>query len=144
MQPNYDASSGIFAMLGVGFFIFMLVISIFYIFCLWKIYEKAGQPGWASIVPIYGTYIFTKIIGKPWWWVILIIIPYVNFIFAIWGANLLSKSFGKDTGFTVGLVFLSFVFLPILAFDKTIQYRGPAGVPLNVDDQIDSIGKPTV
>jgi hypothetical protein len=68
----------------------------------------------------------------------------VNIIFLIWGTNLLSKSFGKDIGFTLGLIFLGIIFMPIMAFDKTIQYRGPAGVPLNMDEQIDSIGKPTL
>ncbi|GAA3942039.1 hypothetical protein GO495_08750 [Chitinophaga oryziterrae] len=144
MQSNYDASSGIMAMFGIGFFIFILVILFFYGLCMWKIFEKAGHPGWSAIVPIYNYYIFTKIIGKPGWWTVLLLIPYVGIIFQIWGANLLSKSFGKDTGFTIGLIFLSFVFLPIMAFDKTIQYRGPSGTPLNMDEQIDSIGKPTI
>jgi magnesium-transporting ATPase (P-type) len=144
MQPNYDASSGIMAMFGVGFIIFILVIVFFCALCMWKIFEKAGHPGWSAIVPIYNYYIFTKIIGKPGWWTILFLIPYVNIIFLIWGTNLLSKSFGKDIGFTLGLIFLGIIFMPIMAFDKTIQYRGPAGVPLNMDEQIDSIGKPTL
>jgi hypothetical protein len=144
MQPNYDASSGISAMFGTGFIIFALIFVVFYCICMWKIFEKAGHPGWSAIVPIYNYYIFTKIIGKPGWWVILFLIPYLNIIFLIWGTNLLSKSFGKDIGFTLGLIFLGFIFMPIMAFDKTIQYRGPSGAPLNLNDQIDSIGKPTL
>lgn len=125
-----------------GFFLFMLVIIVFYVFCLWKIFEKAGQPGWAAIIPIYSAYIMTKIIGKPWYWVLLMCIPYVGIIWGIWATNLLSKSFGKSEGFTVGLIFLGFIFLPIMAFDKSIQYQGPAGNPgaTNLGDQIQSIG----
>jgi magnesium-transporting ATPase (P-type) len=145
MQPNYDAAStGILAMFGAGFFIFIFAITIFTYVCTWKIYEKAGHPGWTSIVPVYNLYIFTKIIGKPGWWTILFFIPCVNIIFLIWGTNLLSKSFGKDVGFTLGLIFLGVIFLAIMAFDKTIQYRGPSGSPLNVNDQIEGIGKPTM
>lgn len=86
------------------------------IVCAWRIYEKAGREGWEAIVPIYNIYVFTKIIDKPGWWTILLLIPYVNYVFLIWGTNLLSKKFGKDVGFTLGLVFLGFIFYPILAF----------------------------
>ncbi len=101
----------------------VLIFVIFYIICMWKIYVKAGQDGWACLIPIYSTYIYTKIIGKPWWWIFLLMIPYVNFIFMIWGANLLSKKFGKTEGFTVGLIFLGFIFYPILAFGDA-KYEG--------------------
>lgn len=132
-------SSPIFS---ISFFLVMLVIVAFYIFCGWKIFEKAGQPGWTVIIPIYSAYILTKIIGKPWYWVLLMCIPYVGSIWGIWAINLLSKSFGKDVGFTLGLIFLGFIFAPIMAFDKSIQYQGPAGNPgaVNLGDQIQSIG----
>ena len=68
-----------------------------------------------------------EIIGKPWWWILLLLIPGVNLIFGIWMFNLLSISFGKTEGFTVGLVLLPFIFLPILGFGDD-QYRGPAGI----------------
>lgn len=125
----------------IVFGIIMLAVFVLIIASMWKIFEKAGQPGWAAIVPIYNCYILTKIIGKPGWWVVLMLIPYLNIIFLIWSYNLLSKSFGKDTGFTVGLVLLGIVFFPILAFDKSIQYQGPAGNPsAGLGDQIQSIG----
>lgn len=107
-------------------FIPFLLIAILVIISLWKIYQKAGYEGWEAIVPIYNLYIFTKIIGKPWWWVILLCIPYVNIVFGIWGLNMLSKSFGKSEGFTAGLYFLSFIFFPILAFGDA-KYLGPFG-----------------
>ena len=125
----------------IVFGIIILAIVVLVIVSMWKVFEKAGQPGWAAIVPIYHQIILTKIIGKPGWWAILLLIPYLNIIFLIWSYNLLSKSFGKDTGFTVGLVLLGIVFFPILAFDKSIQYQGPAANPsAGLGDQIQSIG----
>ena len=85
----------------------------------WKIYEKANQPGWACIVPIYSTLVLLRIVGKPWWWLLLLIIPYIGLIWYIWTVNLLSKKFGKDEGFTIGLIFLPFIFYPILGFGNS-------------------------
>lgn len=106
--------------------IIYLAIIIFLIAAYWKVFEKAGKPGWAAIIPIYNVIVLLEIIGKPVWWLILMLIPIVNVIFAIWATNLLSKSFGKDEGFTVGLVLLPFIFYPILGFGDA-QYVGPAG-----------------
>ena len=102
------------------------VVAIIVIVALWKIFEKAGKPGWAAIIPIYNVIVLLEIVGKPWWWIILFFIPIVNIIFAIWATNLLSKSFGKNEGFTLGLIFLSFIFYPILGFGDA-KYQGPAG-----------------
>ena len=115
---------------GVGGVIFIIVyvaIVVLLIASYWKVFEKAGKPGWAAIVPIYNVIVILEIIGKPLWWVILLFIPFVNIIFGIMMVNLLSKSFGKDVGFTIGLLFLPFIFLPILGFDKSIKYIGPSG-----------------
>ena len=107
---------------------FCLAIFVLYIVAGWKVFEKAGQPGWASIVPIYNIIVMLKIVGKPLWWLIMFILPGVNIIFAIWMINMLSKSFGKDEGFTIGLLLLGFIFYPILAFGGA-RYRGPYGDP---------------
>lgn len=109
----------------IGFGILWLILII----AQWKIYEKAGQPGWASIIPIYNVIILLKIIGKPWWWLLLMLVPFVNIVFAVWSANLLSKSFGKGEGFTVGLILLGIIFYPILGFGSA-EYHGPAGDPV--------------
>lgn len=115
--------------MGLFFSFFMLlvlgVIAIMVI-ALWKIFQKAGYEGWEAIIPVYNLYIITKIVGKPGWWVILMLIPYLGMIWTIWSYNLLSKSFGKDEGFTVGLVFLGFIFFPMLGFDNS-KYLGPYG-----------------
>lgn len=110
------------------FIILWLAFVVFLIAAQWKVYEKAGQPGWACIIPIYNIYVLLKIVGKPGWWLIMMIIPVVNLIFAIWAINMLSKSFGKDEGFTVGLLLLGIVFYPILGFGDA-RYLGPYGDP---------------
>jgi len=106
----------------------ILLIAVFFIICMWRIYTKAGKPGWASIVPIYNYIVMLEIVGKPIWWFLLMLIPVVNIIFGIWMLNLLSKSFGKGAGFTIGILLLPYIFLPILAFSSA-KYIGPAGQP---------------
>ncbi len=112
--------------LGIGLILIVLAVVVFLIAAMWKIFEKAGQPGWAAIVPLYNLYVLLKIVGKPGWWLILFIIPLVNYVFIIWTYNMLSKSFGKEEGFTVGLVLLGIVFFPILGFGDA-KYLGPYG-----------------
>jgi len=106
--------------------IISLVITILGIASMWRVYQKAGQPGWAVIIPIYSTLVLLRIIAKPWWWILLMLIPFVDIVFAIWSVNLLSKCFGKGTGFTLGLIFLPFIFCPILGFGNAV-YSKPAG-----------------
>jgi len=94
---------------------------------MWKIFTKAGKPGWAILIPIYSTIVLLEIVGKPWWWLLIIMfVPVANVIFAIWALNLLSLSFGKTSGFTLGLLFLSPIFIPILGLGSA-EYKGPAG-----------------
>ena len=109
-----------------GFF-FVILVAVIFVAAFWRIYEKAGKPGWAAIIPIYNVLILLEIIGKPWWWLLLMMIPGVNLILTIWATNLVSKSFGQGIGFTLGLIFLSPIFYLILAFSN-IEYQGPAGV----------------
>lgn len=91
----------------------------------WKMFEKAGQPGWGAIIPIYNAYLMCKIVGRPGWWLILMFIPFVSLIVAIVVCNDMSKSFGRGIGTTLGLIFLGFVFVPILGFGSA-EYEGPA------------------
>lgn len=118
-----------------GFLLVWLAVIVILIAAMWKTFEKAGQPGWAAIIPIYNTYIMTKIAGKPGWWVVVILlVPIVNIIFLIWLYNMISKSFGKDEGFTVGLILLGIIFWPILGFSGNIKYQGPFGDRQAFDD----------
>ncbi len=104
-----------------------LVFLILMIVAGWKVYVKAGKPGWAYIIPFYNIIVLLEIVGKPWWWLLLMIfLPFINIIFAIWATNLLAKSFGQGVGFTLGLIFLPFIFYPILGFGGA-KYQGPAG-----------------
>jgi hypothetical protein len=128
-MENYDANSagalaGFAAIIGV-LIIPIIIIWVIMIISHWKIYEKAGKPGWAAIIPIYNIIVLLEIIGKPVWWILLLLIPCVNIVFAIWMTNLLSKSFGQSEGFTVGLLLLGVVFYPVLAFGN-YQYLGPS------------------
>jgi hypothetical protein len=109
-----------------GLIIFWCAVFVLLIVAQWKVFTKAGQPGWAAIIPIYNYYIMTKIAGKPGWWTILMIL--IPFVFSIWVINMISKSFGKDEGFTVGLLLLGVIFWPILGFGKA-KYLGPYGDP---------------
>lgn len=111
---------------GLGVFLLIyLVIIIVVIAGFWKMFTKAGQPGWAAIIPIYNSYIMCKIAGRPGWWVILLLIPYLNLIFWIILMVDLAKSFGKGIGFAVGMILLSFIFIPILGFGDA-EYQGPS------------------
>jgi len=90
---------------------------------VWKVFTKAGQPGWACLVPIYNVIVLLKIVGKPLWWLVLLFIPLVNLIVSILVMIELAKKFGKGTGFALGLVFLGFIFFPILGFGDA-RYQG--------------------
>jgi hypothetical protein len=121
MDPDFilDALKGV----GVGMMIVGLAFAVFMIISWWIVLKKAGQPGWAILIPVYNFLILLKIAGKPWWWVfalLLAIIPIVGalllLVVLILMYNGISTKFGKGAGFTVGLVLLSIVFVPILAF----------------------------
>ncbi len=106
------------------FVLVYLAVIVLVIAGFWKVFAKAGQPGWAAIVPFYNTYVLCKIAGRPGWWFILLFIPFVNFIvFAIVAIDV-AKSFGRGTGFGVGLWLLGFIFFPILGFGSC-SIRGP-------------------
>jgi len=122
-QVEYSASSQGQAP-GPLFWIFYLAFTILILAAWWKIFTKAGQPGWACIIPIYNLYVWCKIVGRPWWWILLMLIPFVNFIIAIILLIDLAKSFGKGVGFGIGLLLLPFIFFPILGFGSA-QYQGP-------------------
>ena len=94
-------------------------------FAFYGIFKKAGQPGWAGFVPIYNYYVLLQVVGRPGWWLLLYFIPIVNVVILIIVLFDLSKSFGKGVGFTIGLIFLSIIFLYILGFGSS-RYLGPA------------------
>lgn len=108
---------------GAEFIVLIMLIAVIpAIISMWVLFQKAGEPGWASIVPIYNCLVMLKIINKPWYWVLLMIIPYLGVVWGIWSLNLFVKAFGKNEGFTIGCIFLPFIFLPMLAV--TGKYQG--------------------
>ena len=92
----------------------------------WKIFVKAGKPGWAGIIPIYNLVVFLQIVNRPIWWIDLMFIPVVNIVNWIVLTNDLAKAFGKGVGWTLGLIFIPFVFFPILGFGSDPFVGRPA------------------
>lgn len=104
---------------GIGGIIFALIIGVVMIAALWKVFAKAGEPGWAAIVPIYNILTMLKIAGKPGWWFLLFLIPGVNAIISILVAISLAAKFGKGAGFGLGMAFLPVIFYPMLGFGSS-------------------------
>jgi hypothetical protein len=119
----FALSTGAGVGIGVGSFA-ALVIIVFEIAAVWRIFVKAGDRGWKAIIPIWNTLIVLKIVGRPWWWIFLYLIPIVWWIVYIIVYYDLAKSFGKGVGFAVGVILLPFIFVPILGFGSS-QYVEP-------------------
>ena len=113
MEPILLAIPG-----GASLALIAIVLGIF-IIPMWFLYEKANYPGWTSLIPIYNIYILIKIARKPAYWLFFLCIPCINIIFIIWLWNRIVKAFGKNEAFTVGIVLLGIIFVPILAFDSS-------------------------
>lgn len=105
--------------------VFGVIVAIVLIVAWWKIFTKAGKPGWAALIPIYNVIVMLQVVGRPVWWIILFFIPVVGFIIGIIVFLDLAKSFGKSTWFGVGLVLLNLIFVLILAFGDA-EYKGLA------------------
>lgn len=103
-----------------------LLIFVAWIAGMWKVFEKAGQPGWAAIVPIYNLIILLQIVGKPIWWIVLMLIPIVNLVVFIIISMEVAVCFGKSKGWGVGLLFfLGFIGYPLLGFGDA-TYKAPS------------------
>lgn len=114
---------GMMPMFMIFIIFFTLNVMMIRYVALWFVFKKAGENGWASIIPVYNILIAIKIAGKPWWYILLLLIPIVNIIIGIMILHGISKSFGKGGWFTVGLIFLRVIFLAILGFGAA-QYVG--------------------
>ncbi len=111
---------------GTLFTLVVIALVIVSIVGIWKTFEKAGQPGWGSLIPIYNVYLLFKIAGRPGWWILLLLIPLVNIV--VWAAVSIdiAKSFGKDAVFGIVLLFLlNGVGFLVLGYGDA-QYQGPA------------------
>lgn len=116
-----DAAGG-----GAGGSLVGLLVAALVIAGLWKVFAKAGKPGWAAIVPIYNIVVLFQIAGKPVWWLVLLFIPVVNIIVMILAWVGVAKAFGKGTGFAIGLLLLSPIFVPLLGFSDAQYVGAPA------------------
>jgi hypothetical protein len=116
---SYSSTSPIPSIIG-------LVIGIIVLVAMWRVFTKAGKPGWAAIVPIYNAYVLITIAGKPGWWLILYFVPIVNIVIMIMVLHGLSTAFGQGVGFTIGLILLPWLFLPLLGFGGSSYTALPA------------------
>lgn len=108
--------------------IISLVLCVFVLVCMWIVFRKAGKPGWAAIVPFYNLYVLFDITWGSGMRFLLLLIPIYNIILGIQTQVRLARAFGKSGGFAAGLVFLPYIFIPLLAFGKE-TYQG---VPVKV------------
>ena len=124
MEETAQVSGGGSPLVGlIGLVVLVLLLAVG-----WKIFTKAGKPGWASLIPIYNMYVLMLISGKPGWWVLLMFIPVANLVVSILAAIGLAQNFGKGGGFAAGLILLPIIFYPILAFGGA-QYQGVSASP---------------
>jgi hypothetical protein len=122
-QQTGDVSGGVLPLL-IG-----LLAGIFMIAVMWKVFVKAGQPGWGCIVPIYNIILMLRIAGKPGWWIIFLLIPVINFVVQIVMTIGIAKNFGRGGWFAAGLIFLPIIFFPILAFGSSAYVGEQQPVP---------------
>jgi hypothetical protein len=116
LQTDPQAAANAAGPIAMVFTVIWLAVAVVMIAAMWKVFEKAGEPGWAAIVPIYNLYILLKIAGKPAWWIVLMLIPFVNLIVWVIAMIAVAARFGKGTGFGLGLAFLGLIFFPMLAW----------------------------
>ena len=118
-----DAGGAVAGIVGLLFTLIWLAVMVLVIAGMWKVFVKAGKPGWACLVPIYNIIVLLEISAKPLWWIILLFVPLVQFVVLILVAIALAEKFGKGAGFGLGMAFLPMVFYPLLGFGDA-QYQG--------------------
>lgn len=114
------------AILGLvaAYFVFLLVFVVLSVLGMWKVFEKAGKPGWAALIPIYNTIVLLEVVGRPVWWIVLLFIPFVNIVVLLLIALDLAKAFGKSSTFGIfGLFIFNLVGMLMLAFGDA-KYKG--------------------
>jgi len=106
----------------VGFIVYLAILAL-EVVAVWIVFSKAGRPGWACLIPIYNLYVILKIAGRSGWWLLGFMVPFLGLygIIVMWLD--VAKAFGRGTGFGIGLILLSPIFVPILAFGQS-RYVG--------------------
>jgi len=125
LQSDFGNSGGGLMAAGCGMIMGLvwLVVAVGVIAGLWKVFVKAGKPGWAAIVPIYNIIVWLEIVGKPLWWIVLLFIPLVNIVVLIILSIALAEKFGKSAAYGIGIALLGFIFIPMLGFGDA-RYQG--------------------
>lgn len=121
LQSNGGGGS----IVGILVLLFFLAVVVAQIAGTWKVFEKAGEPGWAAIVPVYNLYVMVKVAERPAWWTVLWFIPILALLPGLQVPVDIAKRFDKGVGYAVGLIFLPFVFFPLLGFGDA-NYRPSA------------------
>lgn len=122
-----EGDSGLFAVLFSSFYVICaLLFAVLIIAGMWRTFVKAGRPGWAAIIPIYNIYVLLQIVGRPGWWLILFLIPFVNIVIALLVSIDLAKSFGKSAAWGIVLLFIFNAIGYLLLGFSDAQYKGPA------------------
>jgi hypothetical protein len=124
MEMHMDHYSPAWIITSIFIGISVLIFVVVNIVAVWKIFEKAGKPGWKSIIPVYNLIVIFDILGKPWWWILFLLIPGLHIIIPIWMIILLGERFGKSDLFIIGLQLFGFIMIPILAFSDA-EYVKP-------------------
>lgn len=126
-SSSYNASYGALYSALATYSIVILIIGILSIVAMWKVFVKAGKPGWASLIPVYNMVVLYQIVGLNPWLILLYFVPIVNYIaiivLTIMQCSRLAKAFGKGTGYAVGLFFLNTIFMLMLGFGDA-EYKG--------------------
>jgi hypothetical protein len=115
------AAAGI---IGLMFLFVYFTVALLTVAGQWKVFSKAGRPGWAVLIPFYGPWLLVEIVGKPPMWFFLLLVPCVNIVIGIMLLMELAKCFGKDAAYGLGLAFLCPIFWPMLGFGSA-QYVEP-------------------
>ena len=121
-MDNYYSAVG--AGIATAYYLFILVFYIVCVICMWKMFEKAGKPGWASLIPLYNVYCMYDIAWGTGWLFLLSFVPCVNVVVGIIMTFKLSKAYGQGTAFGFGLLLLAPIFYMILGFGDS-EYIGP-------------------
>jgi hypothetical protein len=109
---------------GPGFVIALMAVVVLMIASMWRIFSKAGAPGWKALIPVYGAVVFQRIVGRPGWWALLMFVPVVNVLISLVECFDLARVYGKGAGYAIGLILLGPIFFMALAFGSAV-YEGP-------------------
>lgn len=127
---SYSTSTSLDPTTALIIFLPVIVLTLVLIIAQWRIFTKAGQPGWASVVPIYNYYVMLQIVGRPAWWLLLMLVPFVNFVVMVIIALDLAKAFGKSEAFgIVGLILFAPIGYMMLGFGGATYHGSSTTAP---------------